>query len=246
MTKRETRLLALVLVLTTLALHLLHYLIFRDFHQLLFYFGLDVAFLPVSVLVLTLFVDRLLSEREKAQQRHKMNMVVGVFFMELGRPLLEFLTNLLSDGQEFLNQIKITDETTEQQLKQAETLLANQCLDLSLDPEDLQALKTLLHEHQELTLRLLANPVLLEHEDFTNVLWAVVHLDEELAARPELNTLPQTDVAHLKADTQRVYQRLLQAWLRYLGHLRRYYPYLFSFAVRTDPLQPRKPVMLLK
>ena len=33
----------------------------------------------------------------------------------------------------------------------------------------------------------------------------------------------------------RAYERLLSEWLGYLKHLKAQYPYLYSFAVRTNP-----------
>lgn len=246
MTKRETWQLALVLLLATVILHAGHYLIFRDFHQLSFYFLLDVAFLPMSVLFVTLVVDRVLSERERAGRRHKMNMVVGVFFSELGRPLLGLLQAVLSPGQELLSALQITAQDTEREILSISERACSLPLDITLEPSDMIALQALLDKHEELTLRLLANPVLLEHEEFTDVLWAVVHLGEELKARPSFDDLPPTDVAHLEGDTQRVYRRLLRQWLQYLAHLKQFYPYLFSFAVRADPLHPGGPVQVME
>lgn len=242
MTKRETGLLALVLILLAVALNGAHLVFFHDLHGEVSYFLEALAFLPVEVLVLTLLVDRLLSERERAGRRHKMNMVVGVFFTELGRPLLSVLRDLLPSEQELLGQISITAQSTQREILQTAESASTVPMGIVLEPRDMVVLKTLLDEHEELTLRLLANPVLLEHEDFTDVLWAVVHLGEELAARRSFEHLPAPDVAHLEGDTQRVYRRLLRQWLQYLAHLQQYYPYLYSFAVRADPLHPGGPV----
>lgn len=87
-------------------------------------------------------------------------------------------------------------------------------------------------------IRLLENPAVLEHEDFTELLWALSHLEEELSARPSLETVPASDLAHLTADAERACGRLLAQWLAYMIHLRKFYPYLFSFAARTNPLRP--------
>jgi hypothetical protein len=87
-------------------------------------------------------------------------------------------------------------------------------------------------------LRLLENPILLEHEGFTDCLWAVFHLEEELVARESLRNLPAPDLAHLGVDAERAYSRLLAQWLAYMIHLRQAYPFLFSFLARTNPLRP--------
>ena len=83
--------------------------------------------------------------------------------------------------------------------------------------------------------RLLANPNLLEHKSFTELLQSVFHLTEELAVRPDLDMLPDTDRDHLAKDLQRAYGLLVRQWLANMKHLRDDHPYLFSLAMRTNP-----------
>jgi len=85
-------------------------------------------------------------------------------------------------------------------------------------------------------LSLLANPNLLEHDTFTDLLWAVFHLSEELSSRPDLTRLPRTDNDHLSGDMKRAYMLIITEWLAYMKHLKHDYPYLFSLAVRTNPM----------
>ena len=87
-------------------------------------------------------------------------------------------------------------------------------------------------------LALLENPNLLEHESFTELLWAVFHLTEELACRMNLKELPDTDYEHLSADMKRAYVLLIAEWLAYMKHLKINYPYLFSLAARMNPFDP--------
>lgn len=236
MTKRETIFLAFILTAAAIVLHAVHYLIFDDFHHIAIYLLGDIAFVPLEVLFVTLVVDRLLSERERDARKHKMNMVIGVFFTEIGRPLLATLRGLTTD-ENLLKRLQLAPQTGDRELRQAIQEANHLSLQIALTPDDLRGLRDLLHEHQELTLRLLSNPSLLEHEDFTDVLWALVHLEEELSARQDLGKLPDSDLKHLEGDVQRVYKRLLSQWLTYLLHLHKFYPYLYSFAVRADPLQ---------
>jgi len=85
-------------------------------------------------------------------------------------------------------------------------------------------------------LRLLENPNLLEHESFTDLLWAVLHLEEELSYRKTLKELPNSDYAHLSGDIKRAYGLVISEWLTYVKHLKYNYPYLFSLAIRMNPL----------
>ena len=87
-------------------------------------------------------------------------------------------------------------------------------------------------------LALLQNPNLLEHDTFTELLWAVFHLTEELALRPDLDRLSDKDRLHLAGDAKRAYVLLALEWMSYLEHLCTAYPYLYSLAVRMNPLNP--------
>ncbi len=85
---------------------------------------------------------------------------------------------------------------------------------------------------------LLQNPNLLEHESFTNLLWALSHLTDELSYRLDVKNLPNTDYEHLNGDVKRAYVLLIFEWLAYMKHLRENYPFLFSLAMRTTPFDP--------
>ena len=88
-------------------------------------------------------------------------------------------------------------------------------------------------------MRLLENPNLLEHDRFTDLLWAIFHLGEELSARESLEGLPESDMEHLAGDLARVHSQLATEWVAYAQHLKRDYPFLFSLVLRTHPLQDR-------
>ena len=69
------------------------------------------------------------------------------------------------------------------------------------------------------------------------MLWAVMHLSEELGIREQLTDLPETDRDHLSIDIERVYNQLAAEWLAYIEHLKSSYPFLFSLVLRTHPFQ---------
>ena len=99
-------------------------------------------------------------------------------------------------------------------------------------------LKSFLVGKRGFLLGLLENPNLLEHETFTDLLWAVFHLTEELASREDVRQLADTDYAHLSGDIKRAYVLLISEWVDYMKHLKDHYPYLFSLAIRTNPFDP--------
>lgn len=107
--------------------------------------------------------------------------------------------------------------------------------EIDINKGDIGDLKRFLVEKRQFLLNLLENPNLLEHETFTNLLWAVFHLTEELDHRTDLKGLPGSDYQHLAGDLKRVYCLLIAEWLAYMKHLKSEYPYLFSLALRTNP-----------
>jgi len=85
-------------------------------------------------------------------------------------------------------------------------------------------------------MQLIENPNLLEHKNFTQLLRAVFHLAKELSYRNELASIPEADLQHLTGDVDRAYALLTREWVQYMIFLKRTFPYLFSLAVRTNPL----------
>lgn len=140
---------------------------------------------------------------------------------------------------EIQTRLMVTSKWTVQDFQAAAATFAKS-VDLKIDSRsgDLQNLKALLDAKRSFLLSLLANPNLLEHESFTDLLWAVFHLAEELSARKSLDGLPHVDHDHLSGDIKRAYSQLLAEWLLYMKHLKEEYPYLFSLAVRMNPIDP--------
>ena len=202
-----------------------------------FYLFQDLAFLPLTLLVAGLIVERLISVREKRRIVHRMNMVVGAFFSELGTPLLAELLPAMSSAEEIRERLHLRAAWTREDFRGAFKFAHTLKCDIDLGRIDREALRAHLMGQRSFMLRLLENPNLMEHERFTDLLWAVTHLEEELEARVSLSDLIPADEAHLEVDTRRAYNALLAEWVLYVEHLKVDYPYLFSLIVRTHPFQ---------
>ncbi|MDP2167062.1 MAG: hypothetical protein Q8J64_01885 [Thermodesulfovibrionales bacterium] len=230
--------LGLGLIALSAMLYALHYAMFRDSHHIFIYLIGDIAFVPIEVLLVTLIIHRLLSQREKQGMLDKMNMVIGAFFSAAGTGLLKKLSGFSPKPSCMDKNLIATAGWSEKDFKNASTCVKD--IDHGLDSKraDLAELRDFLSDRQDFMLRLLENPTLLEHDSFTDLLWAVFHLTEELQARENLNDLPASDLEHLTGDMKRVYSQLISEWLAYLKHLKGAYPFLYSLAVRTNPLNP--------
>ena len=225
----------ILLIVCSVFFYVLHYLIFRDLHHIFLYLVGDIAFVFIEVLLVTLIIQRVLNEREKQTRLEKLNMVIGVFFSEVGTELLTIFSNA-DHGIDTIRSYLVdrehwkagTFDSISKPVKNYEGSIAIERINLA-------SLKLLLHDRRDFLLRLLENPNLLEHETFTDLLRSVFHLTEELEHRESFDVLPPSDFKHLAGDSTRAYRYLIIEWLSYMKQLRDNYPYLFSLAVRMNP-----------
>lgn len=187
------------------------------------------------VTLLTNAAQWFVQRRQLTMHQNHLNMLIGVFFTEVGNRLLRVLARydpkINSVRKDFLVTPEWSDEEYTNLLKRLNSY------GYSIDPDrvDFNELHHFLQEKGELIIRQLENTDMVENETFTELLWAVVHLRDELAARSSLAELPATDIEHLVSDVKRIYLLLTQEWLVYLRYLKNRYPFLFSLALRTNP-----------
>jgi hypothetical protein len=226
------------LVALSLLLFALHYAVFQDSHHLGIFTLHDLAFLPIEVLIVTMVIHELLEYRDKKSMLEKLNMVIGAFFSEVGSELLERLSTFDPDREEISSDLIPTADWSDADFAKATKRVVASSSNVDARLGDIVGLTDFLVSRRDFMLRLLENPNVLEHEQFTDLLWAVFHLTEELSHREDLSTLSEHDLEHLSGDLQRAYALLTAQWLSYLRHLKKSYPYLYSLAIRTNPLDP--------
>lgn len=224
------------LILLAALLIVVQLLVFGEPRQTFFYLLQDVAFLPISVLVVTVILAEVLEWRERSGRLHKRNMVVGAFFSEMGHELMRNLLTFDPDHAELSAAVHPQADWDKTRFAAARRQLMARRLSCDAGRGDLAALAALLHGHRGFLLALVENPTLLEHESFSELIWAVLHVDDELVTHGLAGAFGAADLAHLGADIGRAYRMLVRQWLSYMEHLSRSYPYLYSLAVRTSPL----------
>jgi hypothetical protein len=185
--------------------------------------------------MVTLVIHSLLNIREKREKLEKLNMLIGVFFSEVGTRLLV----LFSDSDPNLEKIKqnliVTSDWSNKEFEHMNNQLRNYEYKINIDMINLKDLRDFFMRKSVFLIRLLENPNLLEHESFTEVLRAVFHIVEELEHRKNIKQLSKNDRNHIAGDVKRAYNLLVFEWLSYMKYLKDNYPYLFSFAMRLNP-----------
>jgi hypothetical protein len=245
--KEDTRwklLAGIGLVTLSLAMLTAHYLIFQDSHHLFIFFIGDIAFIPIEVLIVTLIIDQMLESRERQRRMEKLNMVIGTFFSAIGTPLLAKLVRADTSLGSVKDRLVIGSDWHNEMFKDVQVCLENHSCSIAIDHVDMEALRSFLVSHEDFLLRLVENPMVFEHESFTDLILAINHLTEEVKARDDFSVLPPSDKSHLIKDIERVYSQLIPQWLKYMEYLRNHYPYLFSLAIRKNPFDDSAAVIV--
>jgi hypothetical protein len=189
-------------------------------------------------------VEAMIDERERKTRIEKLNMIIGIFFSEVGTGIIRKISASDPAIEEIRSALVVTNNWSAADFSRARTVLENHNPAVEATPALLADLHATLSHHKGFLLALLENPQLIEHDSFTPLLQALFHLTEELMARETLNGLPATDYAHLSGDTNRAYRLLLLEWISYMQYLRQNYPYLFSLAMRRNPFDRNASVVV--
>jgi len=228
---------ALFMLFVAILFNLIHYSIFGDYRYIFEFILAQLGFLPISVYLVTVVLNRLMGRRERATLLKKLNMVVGSFFSEVGTDLLRHLST--TSAAPNLSQAMLVDQSwNAAAYNKARKGVGQFAGILTYQDINWQALKDFITAKKGFLLSLLGNANLMEHDSFTELLWAVFHLEDELASRRDIGHTSPADCEHLVGDANRVYLLLLNEWLNHMEHLQNEYPFLFSLEVRLNPFNP--------
>ncbi|MDD5441469.1 MAG: hypothetical protein PHZ27_04620 [Candidatus Omnitrophica bacterium] len=235
---------AALLILLSAALYILHYSLFNDSHHIFIYLLGDIVFVPIEVLFVSLILHKIIMAHEKKAVFEKLNMVIGTFLSEAGSEMLNRFSFADTNADNFKKYLINDKQWNRRKLSGLLTLLKKQEHSISIKKIDFVLLKDFLAGKRDFFVRLLENPVLLEHQPFTEILMATFHLTAELCGRKSFDGLPREDLDHLSNDINRVYKPLVSLWLKYMIYLSKNYPYLFSLAMRENPFSSKRSIVI--
>jgi hypothetical protein len=226
------------LIFLSVIFYVIHFMVFRDPHHLFIFLVGDIAFVFIEVLLVTMILHEPLNFRDKRDKLYKLNMVIGAFFSEVGTELLRLFSDFDHNADAVRDEFVACHTWPDQ--KFTKTSKECQYYNYSIDSQkgNLEALRAFLLDKRNFLLNLLQNPTLLEHDTFSDLLWTVFHLTEELVQRDDVEDLADVDYNHIAIDIERAYILLTSQWLAYMKHLKSDYPYLYSLAIRTNPFNP--------
>lgn len=231
---------SLLMVVLIIIIYGSNYLVLGDGEHIISYVWTHLGFIPVDILVAAFLLEGIIERKEKEAMLEKLDMLMSTFFSELGNDLITQLStaNRHKASTASLKSIKNwDDEDYEDKLEE----LKNSPIEFTANiaPENrekfLEDLRELLVNKREFILNLINNPNLLEKEEFTSLINAILHLDEELEHRKDLALVNDIDFGHLNGDMNRVYNILVHEWVYYLKYLNKHHPYMIALMIRTNP-----------
>ncbi len=203
-------------------------IIFRDPKNTGFYILQDFAFLPISIAIATIIVGDYLSSKERRERAQKTQMIRSAFFSELGSALLQEMVTASGKKhaiREFFEESPIQDRKG---LETVQKLIRETEMELQLDRDCYDRINDLIMNNRDNLLIIASNPVILDHEDFTDLIWGIFHLVDERRFRGSFENLSRADLAHLEKDCGEIYQLLLLNWAENILYTKEMYPNYFS------------------
>ena len=232
---------SILMIIAAIIIFGTNYLVLKDTHSIVSYVWLHIGFIPIDIIIVAFILEEIMNRKEKEAIYEKLDMLISTFFSEIGNELIEefssanefkastsYLKDIPNwDDDEYNNQLK--------KLKNGNNIDFNVTLEGSARAEFLINLRELLKSKREFLINLINNPQLFEKEEFSGLLISILHLDEELEHRPDLNQITDVDFNHLNGDIKRIYSKLIYEWIYYLKYLNTHYPYIISLVIRTNP-----------
>ena len=231
---------SIIMVILIIVIYGSNYLVLGDPEHIISYIWTHLGFIPVDILVVAFILDEIIERKEKEAMLEKLDMLMSTFFSEVGNELISQLStaNKYKASTENLKSIKNWDDKDyENKLNELKSTTIDFQADIPLEnrEEFLENLRGLLVSKRDFIINLINNPNLLEKEEFTELINAILHLDEELEHRKDLTLVTDADFAHLNGDMHRVYNKLVHEWVYYLRYLNKHYPYMIALIIRTNP-----------
>ena len=231
---------SIIMVIAIIIIYGSNILVLKDPEHVISYIWTHLGFIPVDILIVAFVLDEIISKKEKEAMMEKLDIIMSTFFSEVGNDLISQLSSVNKHKADtsYLESIKSWDgKDYENKLKEIKNINIPFRADVTSEDREeyLTNIRNLLINKREFIVGLLNNPNLLEKEEFSKLLTAILHLDEELEHRPDLSKVTDVDFNHLNGDMERIYNILIHEWIYYLRYLNKHYPYMIALIIRTNP-----------
>lgn len=228
---------SILLVVFSIFFYFVNYLAFHDTVFIEKYILVQLGFLPLSVLLVTIVLNSLMVRKERMERMEKLNIVVGSFFADIGKDLLRYISKYDRSITDIACSIHSLSKESES-FNEFKNVVEKRKYRVNFEKINLYELKKYVVEKRYRVINLLDNPVIIEHERFMDLLWILLHLIEELRMTIDFESMNSEDREDLKGDIERLYRLLAYEWIKYLQYLRDNYPHIYRYEIKSNPFVP--------
>ncbi|HHV65804.1 MAG TPA: hypothetical protein GXX46_12170 [Peptococcaceae bacterium] len=176
MKKYSTMITIIILLALSAIIYLIQLILFNSPRDTFFGLIQDLAFLPISVALVTVALSKMIEVREKRERLNKTNMLISAFFSEYGIDLMKKMILCVKNIEEIAPYLNVKEEWLARNFTTASNVLKTFKIVVESKSMCLVELKEILKKMRETLMVILSNPALLEQEAFTDMVWAVFHL----------------------------------------------------------------------
>lgn len=209
-----------VLLAISACIYGMQVLIFNDVRNTEFYIFQDMAFIPISIAITTVVVGELLDINNKRDSRQKTRMLTSTFFSDIGFELMSMLALVSNIDEALLYTMNDPD------ISESDKIAAIKKSDFTVNAD--MGIYTIISDviiaSKTDILILSSNPMLYDHEYFSDLLWELLHLMDEFRLRGDYVKLTPNDLTELNSDFTQVLELLLINWVVNAKYLKETYP----------------------
>jgi len=147
-------------------------------------------------------------------------MLTSTFFCDIGFELMSMLALVSNIDEELLHTINDTELSDSDKI----TAIKNSGLTVNADMGIYTIISDVIIASKTDILILSSNPMLYDHEYFSDLLWELLHLMDEFRLRGDYVKLTPNDLTELNSDFAQVLELLLINWVVNAKYLKETYP----------------------
>ncbi|WP_281522512.1 hypothetical protein [Mogibacterium timidum] len=224
MLNRKSIIIVSALVLISASIYGLQILIFHDVRNTEFYIFQDMAFIPISIAITTIVVGEILDVTNKRDSRRKTRMLTSTFFSDLGFELMSMLALVSNIDDATLHAINCEEVSVSDKINTIKAFDFKINADLAI----YNIISDLIVSSKTDILIISSNPMLYDHEYFSDLLLDLFHLLDEFRLRGDYIKLTREDLLHFNEDFAQIFELLLINWVINAKYLKETYPHFYK------------------
>ena len=136
----------------------------------------------------------------------------------------------MTDADGFVHEVVKNGAEQSGTVGEIQRQLENVKLNVHIDAAGYTKIQQIIRSNQTNILVIASNPLIIEHECFSEMLWGVFHLMDEFRLRGSWDDLSEQDIGHFNQDFEKVLRLLLMNWAGNVRYLKETYPAFYAAA----------------